>query len=702
MDHHHPDDLRLISELQAQLNAARSGAKVEVYLGDNCIFQLPGIPRGGPGANPSNIPNPYYQSLHVSGHSALQHHEHPPQQPVNIAAHPQGNPTQSRELAPANGQHTQDDPPKQQVVQKPAQPSSTGAVTGPTTGYGQAKPNPRAYKTRDADWTGNRQTTNDTKQAVNGPPHDLTKEKHSPPLHDPLSSTADPTGPVHPKAGNIDPQSIVTSDQASIAEKKMSKVGTIGSDAMGREKSKEHGDDGKLEGAEKRTVPPGVAEELDSDLSPSQEGSDGKESGPAEVFKEGGKTGKLGHAKQQTVQSGPSDGSGAEPSQPESSKIVNRAEEKPDGHIGRKTSETFLRIDEDGYYVYQSSNGKERRYVFQPITIGKDDTGAVAKTWSPPTDGQRPRRKASGLTTAVAAQTAPRPAAARKVSKTPAATKTKTRQDSASKGKVKANSAPASRPGSVDVVAIAEAALNEIPAEEMHDISHTQPAAISKARSRQNSRKGRTAPESLRKKGESKSDEEDEDEDEDENEDEDFVKRPSQLDPVPEEDEYHVSAPRPLLPQSILMPAGNSNVHYQFQDLDRYSSFRPHRKRRSRATANTLHRNTREHDYENNSDDDDTQFSDHAQPTEGDQQQDQELETAFPPPPAADLAAPFANDIASPSGVKRSRSNSAAEEEDGTVEPPKKKSRKPSKGGSKPKRKEKKPKGQAVNGEPKY
>ncbi|KAK4932829.1 hypothetical protein LTR49_000785 [Elasticomyces elasticus] len=203
-------------------------------------------------------------------------------------------------------------------------------------------------------------------------------------------------------------------------------------------------------------------------------------------------------------------------------------------------------------------------------------------------------------------------------------------------------------------------------------------------------KKGRKAQDARGRKGDGVCDDEDEDED--------FVKRPPQLDPVPEEDESHVSAPRPLLPQSILMPAGNSNVHYKFQDVDRYSSFRPHRRGHLRTTANTLHQNSKQYDYENNSDDDHTQFSDHAQPTEEDQQQDREPARVSPPPPVADLAAPLANDMASPSGVKRSRSNSAAEEEDGTVEPPKKKARKPPKKVAKPKPKQKK-KRQAVNGE---
>ncbi|KAK5744791.1 hypothetical protein LTR17_001867 [Elasticomyces elasticus] len=161
--------------------------------------------------------------------------------------------------------------------------------------------------------------------------------------------------------------------------------------------------------------------------------------------------------------------------------------------------------------------------------------------------------------------------------------------------------------------------------------------------------------------------------DEDENEDEEFVRRPSRLNPVPEEDEHQVSASRPLLPRSILMPAGNSNVHYEFRDVDRFSSFRPHRRSHPRTTVNTLYRNTKEHDYENNSDDDDTQFSNHAEPDHKQERDNEELETAFPPPPASQLAAPPTNNTAPRRNVKkRTRADSDADESDGSTKPKKK------------------------------
>ncbi|KAK5677451.1 hypothetical protein LTS10_010023 [Elasticomyces elasticus] len=204
-------------------------------------------------------------------------------------------------------------------------------------------------------------------------------------------------------------------------------------------------------------------------------------------------------------------------------------------------------------------------------------------------------------------------------------------------------------------------------------------------------KKGRKAQETQRRKADKVSDEEDEDEDEE------FVGRPSRLNPVPEEDEHQVSASRPLLPKSILMPAGNSNVHYEFRDVDRFSSFRPHRRSHSRTTVNTLYRNTKEHDYENNSDDDDTQFSNHAEPDHKQEQDDEELETAFPPPPASETAAPPTNNEVPPRNVKkRTRADSDADESDGSTKPKKKKPKQP------PKKKGGKPKGkwvQAVNGE---
>ncbi|KAK4931934.1 hypothetical protein LTR49_001621 [Elasticomyces elasticus] len=201
---------------------------------------------------------------------------------------------------------------------------------------------------------------------------------------------------------------------------------------------------------------------------------------------------------------------------------------------------------------------------------------------------------------------------------------------------------------------------------------------------------GRKAQETRGRKADGVSDDEDEDEDEE------FVKRPSRHNPVPEEDEHQVSASRPLLPRSILMPAGNSNVHYEFRDVDRFSSFRPHRSY-PRTTVNTLYRNTKEHDYENNSDGDDTQFSNHAEPDHKQEQDDEELETAFPPPPASATAAPPTNNEALPRNVKkRTRANSDENESDGSTKPKKKKSKQPAK------KKGGKPKGrwvEAVNGE---
>ncbi|KAK4957096.1 hypothetical protein LTR10_005054 [Elasticomyces elasticus] len=209
-------------------------------------------------------------------------------------------------------------------------------------------------------------------------------------------------------------------------------------------------------------------------------------------------------------------------------------------------------------------------------------------------------------------------------------------------------------------------------------------------------KKGSKAQETRRRRADGASDDENEDEDE-----EDLVRRPSRLNPVPEEDEHQVSASRPLLPKSILMPAGNSNVHYEFRDIDRFSSFRPHKRSHPRTTVDTLYRNTKEHDYENNSDDDDTQFSNHTEPDHKQEQDDEELETAFPPPPASATAASPTNNEALPRNAKkRTRTDSDADESDGSTKPKKKKPKQPAKKkGGRPKRKQKKTTRQAVNGE---
>ncbi|KAK5738313.1 hypothetical protein LTR17_006032 [Elasticomyces elasticus] len=689
------DDGKWYSE---HTNDVEDMQQLEIWFGGKRILQLPGtrgVPVGQSSRNDADRIDQQEGGRRTTDDSA-HHSRMPSSDSPGHAGRGEGE-GGDREN---NGQASTNMPPEksQHVADSPEVASLLIASEAGTTSHNRPKLDPRSKKSRDIPWSPDQVST------------DTTNLNH-----------AETALPGNAKQA-LERQILVPArslDSAShppkvFSEHEQSPVGDDAEVHRGANNSTNDASASKSAQRVSQELP-----ELDSDLSPSQEGSDGKGSRQAEELKKGGKTGKLGHTKQQPVHPDPSDGSGAERSRLESSKIIGGAEEESDSDL-RKPSAGFLRRNSNGDEVYRGRNGKEMVFAVRPIKIGKDDTGAVAKTWSPLADVKRSRRKPSNFTTAVAEQIDPRPAARRKVSKTPAPADTKTRQDSASKGKIKAESAPGSRSGSVAAVAIAKAALNEMPTDEMHDTSRIQSATNSKTRSGSEPKakagsakksestrarglkakqlplkKARNTREHLRKKGESSSDDEDENEDEDE--DEDFVKRPSQLDPVPEEDEYHVSAPRPLLPQSILMPAGNSNVHYQFRDVDRFSSFRPRRRSHPWTTVNTLYRNTKEHDYENNSDDDDTQFSNHAEPDHKQEQDDEELGTALPLPPASETAAPPTNNEVPPRNVKkRTRAGSDADESDGSTKPKKKKPKQP------PKKKGGKPKGkwvEAVNGE---